>query len=713
MGPVIYEEVGVFFTVGHGYLKIPLKALCDMGVAHLVTPYSLIGMVENDPLNQLGFAYLEIDCDAQMAHEALEYLNLPWNEPSIDLEAELGERYPNTSIWKKGMTHYSMRLVELQGYRNKTIDLGLLEHLKQKFRHLEDGAGTEPVAEKQSSRSALDALTRILDPDHPDTIATIAVLTQLYWDERKPNGPEEEVLWKIVTYEATRGPEHFDTLEGAANLAGLLMRSGDFGASKLLYGRTLERLKQFLGPEHPETLICQNNIAVLLHDQKEYAAAEQIYRHVLEVRERTLGSHHPHTLYSMTVLGLLHDAKGDYDEAESWLQKSLDLHDFTLGPDHRDTLRVVGYLALVLWSKGDCTDAERLQRREFESFERMLGADHPDVLESSKQLETMQKTMTNIERIKGRESCEHCLGNGFVSRADIVRLGRQPHLRQGVCQQCSELSQRESKIRFAMVARETLYGPDHPDTVASMLELGIFLHAKRAFDEAESLLRRALETRERVVGQIHPDTIACFEPLALLLRAKGDLAGAEAMHRRALAVREQVLGPEHPDSVSTLRDLASLLEMMGDLAAAEVFHRQALGALENIAGPDHVATRQQAESLRNSIAMARTVERISGRFECEQCLGTGFISYEDIQRFDRESKRTPGVCDSCNEAVLPTPSLTVASPEEDTDAAMDAMAGDIADLIARVLSEAGLSHTPENFKIAFEALVASGRTGSD
>ena len=183
---------------------LPVKALCDIGVAHLVTPYSLIGLAEHDPLNQFGFAYLEIDCDAQMAQEALEYLNLSWDKPLVDLEAELSERFPNNSIWTKGMTHYSMRLVERHGYLSKRIDLGLLEHLRQKFRHLEDGAGTEPVAEKQSSRSALDALTRILDPDHPDTIATIAVLTRLYWDKRKPNGPEEEVLNAVFSPDCTR-----------------------------------------------------------------------------------------------------------------------------------------------------------------------------------------------------------------------------------------------------------------------------------------------------------------------------------------------------------------------------------------------------------------------------------------------------------------------------------------------------------------------------
>ena len=183
---------------------LPVKALCDIGVAHLVTPYSLIGLAKHDPLNQFGFAYLEIDCDAQMAQEALEYLNLSWDKPLVDLEAELSERFPNNSIWTKGMTHYSMRLVERHGYRNKTIDLGLLEHLRQKFRHLEDGAGTEPDGDKQTWRSALDALTRILDPDHPDTIATIAVLTRLYWDKRKPNGPEEEVLNAVFSPDGTR-----------------------------------------------------------------------------------------------------------------------------------------------------------------------------------------------------------------------------------------------------------------------------------------------------------------------------------------------------------------------------------------------------------------------------------------------------------------------------------------------------------------------------
>ena len=59
-------------------------------------------------------------------------------------------------------------------------------------------------------------------------------------------------------------------------------------------------------------------------------------------------------------------------------------------------------------------------------------------------------------------------------------------------------------------------------------------------------MERALIIREKVLGPEHPDTAASLSNLAKLLREQGDFAGARPLLERALSIREKVLGPEHP-----------------------------------------------------------------------------------------------------------------------------------------------------------------------
>ena len=64
--------------------------------------------------------------------------------------------------------------------------------------------------------------------------------------------------------------------------------------------------------------------------------------------------------------------------------------------------------------------------------------------------------------------------------------------------------------------------------------------------EAESLGRRALAICEKALGPNHPDTAASLNNLGELLRSKGDYAGAELLYRRALAICEKGFGDGPP-----------------------------------------------------------------------------------------------------------------------------------------------------------------------
>ena len=91
------------------------------------------------------------------------------------------------------------------------------------------------------------------------------------------------------------------------------------------------------------------------------------------------------------------------------------------------------------------------------------------------------------------------------------------------------------------------------------------LHAQGKFDEAEPLFREALEVSRETLGSRHPNTLASVNNLGTLLKAKGDLTAAEPLYREALEVRRETLGNRHPNTLTSINNLGVLLREQGDL----------------------------------------------------------------------------------------------------------------------------------------------------
>jgi tetratricopeptide (TPR) repeat protein len=153
-----------------------------------------------------------------------------------------------------------------------------------------------------------------------------------------------------------------------------------------------------------------------------------------------------------------------------------------------------------------------------------------------------------------------------------------------------EYAAAEEISRDALDGREKVLGPEHPDTLTSVNNLGSVLERQGKYEEAEAMHRRALKGREKVLGLEHPDTLTSVNNLGLLLESQGKYEEAEAMHRRALEGYEKVLGLEHPDTLTSVSKLGSVLERQGKYEEAEAMHRRALEGREKVLGPEHPDT---------------------------------------------------------------------------------------------------------------------------
>nr|MCU0686009.1 SUMF1/EgtB/PvdO family nonheme iron enzyme [Polyangiaceae bacterium] len=168
-----------------------------------------------------------------------------------------------------------------------------------------------------------------------------------------------------------------------------------------------------------------------------------------------------------------------------------------------------------------------------------------------------------------------------------------------------QLEQAERLHQCILQLREALLGAHHPDTVESVVSLGLFYYDERHDHErAEPLLRRGLEALNQTLGPSPPKLLRVLNALARIAmlkyeaaQAKGEGAQAEAelqradeLTARALTIRPlgQKVATLRADALDELDTLARLYRDRGDFARADALDGRAKALREAEARPDMV-----------------------------------------------------------------------------------------------------------------------------
>jgi tetratricopeptide (TPR) repeat protein len=167
--------------------------------------------------------------------------------------------------------------------------------------------------------------------------------------------------------------------------------------------------------------------------------------------------------------------------------------------------------------------------------------------------------------------------------ASLTNLGN-------VLQDRGDLDAARSYTERAVAIFEARLGPDHPDTLTTLINLGNVLHAQRDLDAARQAFERALAIRQARLGPDHRDTAASLGSLGNVLRDQGDLNAARQAFEHALAIFEARLGPDHRDTATTLTNLGNVLRDQGDLNAARSHLERGLAICQARLGPNHPDT---------------------------------------------------------------------------------------------------------------------------
>jgi Tfp pilus assembly protein PilF len=176
-----------------------------------------------------------------------------------------------------------------------------------------------------------------------------------------------------------------------------------------------------------------------------------------------------------------------------------------------------------------------------------------------------------------------------------------------------------SHYERALAIREKTLGPEHPDTAGGLNNLGALLQAQGDAVGARLYLERALTIREKSLDPQNPSIARSLNNLGYLIKSQGDLAGARQYYERALEIHEKVQGPEHPDTATCLNNLGGLLDSQGDLAGARQYYERALAIRERTLGPEHPDT---ATILNNLGFLMNGQNDLAGALSCyERALG--------------------------------------------------------------------------------------------
>ncbi len=155
----------------------------------------------------------------------------------------------------------------------------------------------------------------------------------------------------------------------------------------------------------------------------------------------------------------------------------------------------------------------------------------------------------------------------------------------------------EALLRRALDLRRNYLGRDHPDTVASMLRLGLILQGGGAYAPGGQLIREAYESRLRTLGEAHPQTLAAGRHLSVNLVWVGRPAEAEALARALHAIAVAAHGQDSPPALEILKLISTRLMARGELEEAERAARLAYEGLRRSAGPSSPLAAEAANTL--------------------------------------------------------------------------------------------------------------------
>ncbi|MBV9791303.1 MAG: tetratricopeptide repeat protein, partial [Chloroflexi bacterium] len=140
-------------------------------------------------------------------------------------------------------------------------------------------------------------------------------------------------------------------------------------------------------------------------------------------------------------------------------------------------------------------------------------------------------------------------------------------------------------------------GPEHPNIVLSLNNLGLALYEQAAYTRARQYHEQALNMSEQLLGKEDLSTARSLHFLGRVLWGQGEYPQARAYQEQALDISKRLLGEEHHHTILILQSLGGVLWSQGEYAEARSYLERALMLQVQVLGSEHLALARSMHSL--------------------------------------------------------------------------------------------------------------------
>ena len=103
----------------HDYWKVSLDLLDSLNIFDAISEYSYLGNGK-DPLNEDGYAYLEIDSDCGIFDKAMKFYKKEYELDFTTLQDEFDADYDDYRDWLDQLDSFDVETIDEKGY---TVDV--------------------------------------------------------------------------------------------------------------------------------------------------------------------------------------------------------------------------------------------------------------------------------------------------------------------------------------------------------------------------------------------------------------------------------------------------------------------------------------------------------------------------------------------------------------------------------------------------------------
>jgi hypothetical protein len=104
----------------HDYWKVDLELISDLNIIDIISDFSYLGTGQT-PLNEEGYAYLEIDSDCSIFDKAMKFYGKEYSLDFETLQEEYDDTYEDYRVWLEELEPWNTDTLEDKGFMWDTI----------------------------------------------------------------------------------------------------------------------------------------------------------------------------------------------------------------------------------------------------------------------------------------------------------------------------------------------------------------------------------------------------------------------------------------------------------------------------------------------------------------------------------------------------------------------------------------------------------------